>query len=297
LGRIGMTEAQAAEAAPVLGKLVHCPDGWSRPDAAWALSRMGKAAEPAMPDLFRALGKQRFSTTGNHAARTLANIGAPAVTGLTKALTGGDDLARANAARALGWIGPAAEGAVPVLVGQLKKDTSGAVRGRITLALVKIAPKSGEVAAALAGALSDGFLDVRVSTAMALGKCGPAAGSAIPALEKALADKRTEVKRAAALALGRIGKASLPVLTNALTGDDPFVRKYAARALSEIGKDAVPVLTKALSDSDAEVRREAVWSLMLIAPKHANLQKTFRKLKDKDSDYVVRYAAGRALTQ
>ncbi len=295
LGRIGMTEAQAREAAPVLGKLMHGADGWSRPNAAWALSGMGKSAEPAMKDLLGGLGNQRFSTTGYLAARALANIGGPAVPGLIKALAGGDDLARGNAARALGWMSPAAKDTVLALIQQLKKDSSGAVRGRVALALAKIAPESNEVVTALAGALGDGFLDVRVSAAMALGKCGPAAKGAIPALQKALADKRREVKRAAALALGGIGKAALPALQKALAGGDPFVRKYAARALGDLGAVAVTALTKALADKNAEVRREAVWSLALVGKAAGSATAALESAAKKDSDHVVRYAAGVAL--
>ena len=298
LGRIGMNAGQAAEAVPVLAKLLGGGERRAWNNSAWTLSRVGKAAKPAMPALTGALNKRGFA--GYFSARALANIGKPAVPGLVKALAGRDATTRANAARALGWMGSEGKGGVAALITQLKKDSSGIVRGRVALALAEIAPSAAGVTAALAGALSDPFLDVRVSAAHALGRCGPAAAGAIPALEKAFGDKRKEVKRAAALALGGIGKAAIPALKKALAGGDPFVRKYAARALGNVGKDAsaaVDVLVKALSDANAEVRREAVWSLALIGPGAGSAAGALKKAQSGGADYVVRYAAGVALKE
>jgi HEAT repeat protein len=293
LGRIGMSQTQGREAAPVLGKLLSCVDSNSQPSAAWALSRMGRAAEPAMGDLLSALGDERYGK-GYCAARALANIGAPAVPGLTKTVAGSDATAQAHAARALGWMGGAARAAAPTLAAQLAKGRSVPARGRVALALAEVAPESGETVAALAAALRDPHLEVRVSAAMALRTCGPAARGAAAALEKALADERREVRRAAALALGGIGKAALPALKRALAGDDPLVRKYAARAVGDAGANdagAVDALAAALADGNADVRREAVWSLTLLGPAAASAAGALERAAKKDGDYVVRYAA------
>jgi len=293
LGRIGMDTGQAAEAVPVLAGMLSGGDRRTWNNSAWTLSRLSKSAEPAMPALLGALGKDGFA--GFFAARALANIGAPAVPGLVKALASRDS--SANAARALGWMGAQGTEGIPALIEQLKKNSSGVVRGRVALALAEVDPAGATVAAALAGALSDSLLAVRVNAAQALGRCGSAAASAIPALEKALGDERREVKRAAALALGRTGKPALPALKKALVGEDPFVRKYAARALGNLGKDAagtVDALTSALSDENAEVRREAIWSLALVAPE-AKAAGTAVKKALSDGDYVVRYAAKKML--
>jgi len=290
LGRIGMDADQTAEGVPILGKLLGGGQRQAWNNSAWTLSRVGKAAEPAMPQLLDSLGKGGFA--GFFAARALGNIGAPAVPGLVKGI-GGHKAVPANAARALGWIGPEAREAVPALLEQLKKNSSGIVRGRMALALAEIAPDDAGAITALAGALSDSYLDVRVSAAHALGKCGPPAAGAIPALEKACGDERREVKRAAALALGRIGKAALPAIRKALASKDPYVRKYVARAIGELGKDAagaIDALGSALSDENAEVRREAVWSLGLIGPDAKAVAPGLKKALG-DTDYVVRVAA------
>ncbi len=302
LGRIGLNEEQAKEAVPVLAGLMHGPDRASRANAAWVLSRMGKTAEPAMAKLLQALGKQRghrASALSTHAARALANIGAPAVDGLIKALGSREMATRADAARALGWMEPAtAMKAVPTLIARVKSDPEPVVRMWAADALVRIASRNGGAVAALASGLSDKAYSVRVSAATALGRCGPAASNSVPAMARALGDKRREVKRAAALALGKVGKAALPALEKALAGGDPFVRKYAARALGTVGKDAAGAtgaLVKALSDKDAEVRREVVWSLALIGKAAGSASGALESAAKKDADYVVRYAAGAAL--
>jgi len=293
LGRIGMNDKQTQEAAPTLGKLLTGKGTRASGNAAWALSRIGKAAEPVSSELLKALGSRR-NYTGFFAAQALANIGVPSVPGLVKALGSNQKAVRANAARALGWMGSEAGEATDALIERIKKDSDGLVRAQAAMALAKIAPRKAE---AIAGALSDPFLDARVSAAHALGECGQAAADAVPLLEKALADKRNEVKRAVALTLGTIGKPALPALKKALAGDDPFVRKYAARALGNMGDTAagaVQNLTKALLDKDTDVQREAVWSLVLIGMKAKGTAEALKKALD-DSDYVVRYAAGIAL--
>jgi len=286
-----VNEEQAAQAVPLLAGLLVGKDTYAWGNAAWALSRLGKRAAPALPQLLKALeAKSAARPHSFFAARTLSNIGDAAIPGLIEALGNGNAAARANAARALGWMGTKAKGAVPALAKCLNKDASGMVRGRAALALAGIIPPEKAAIDALAGALKDDFLDVRISAATALGTYGPAAGKAIPALTEALGDKRREVRRAAALALGKIGNDALPALEKALSGRDKLVRKYAARAAADIGRNAVGILVKALADTNGEVRREAVWSLALIGPDAAKASGALKKALN-DDDYVVRYAA------
>ncbi len=298
LGRIGMSEEQARKAAPVLAKKMLGADARAHNGAAWALSKAPAAAAEVMPDLIKALGVQGFPSeyTSYHAAQALAAVGEPAIDGLIKA-AGGSGIAAANAAQALGWMGPKAKAAVPALAKALASGDV-PVKIRAAQALPEIDPSAAGTIEALGKALGDGAYGVRCEAARSIAKCGPAAKGAIPALQKALADERREVKRAAALALGGIGKAALPALQKALAGSDSFVRKYAARALGNVGKDAagaVDALAKALSDTDAEVRREAAWSLALIGPAAKGAGDALTKAQKDDSDYVVRFAAAEAL--
>ncbi len=296
LGRIGPA---AKDAVPLLGKFVQSKgDPFSHAPAAWALSQMGPAAKAAMPELLKALDSSD-RTIRHHAAVALANVGSPAVPGLTKVAGWRPGPAAAAAARALRLIGPEAKPALPALL-RLLKSSHAVSRIEAARALSAIEPGGAEVTAALGAALSDKEYGVQVSAAAALGECGAKAASAIPSLEKALGGKKKEVKRAAALALGKIGKPAIPALKKALAGGDPFVRKYAARALGNVGKDAsaaVDVLVKALSDANAEVRREAVWSLALIGPGAGSAAGALKKAQSGGADYVVRYAAGVALKE
>ncbi len=76
------------------------------------------------------------------------------------------------------------------------------------------------------------------------------------------------------------------------------MRKYAARAMGNIGADAaegVDARVKALDDKSAEVRREAVWSLALLGGAAKGAAGALKKAQSGDVDYVVRFAAAKAL--
>ncbi len=291
LGRIGPA---AKDAVPALASLIKGRKNFSaRGPGVWALGQIGPAAKSAIPQLVDCLGYLGHPLGAPHqqmVAGVLAGLGKDAVPALTAKLKGGKAPARAGAALALGKIGKDAASAAPGLVALLA-DSDPLARSEAAMALARVAPGA---ASGIAGLLSDTNYAVRHKAAKALGICGGAAASAIPALEKVLKDKHREVKRAAALAMGGIGQAALPALKKAVTGTDAYVRKFAARGLSGAGAGAVPVLTKALSDKNAEVRREAVWSLARIGKDAKSAIGELEKAR-KDSDYVVRYAAGDAL--
>jgi len=296
LGRIGADSPQCADLLAKLlsEKLPGGRDSWAKSPAAWTLSKMSPAnTKPVMGSLFRALS-ERFDVSF-HASRALANIGAPAVPKLTSALSGRGAV---QAARALADIGPAAKPAVKKLL-EIAESGDPKVKRAALRALVKIDTADSGVIDGISKALSDPEIIVRHGAALALKEAGTSAKAAVPALEKALADERKEIRRAAALALGAIGKSAVPVLAKALSSSDTLVRKYAARAIGNASKDTpgngVDALIKVLSDKDGEVRREAAWSLALIGPGAKKAEGALTTAKDRDTDYVVRYAAGEAL--
>ncbi len=96
------------------------PRPWTvRETAADALARIGEAA---IPDLVAALG-DRDEDVRAEAARALAKMGPAAkaaVPALIVALGDRHEAVRRNAARALGQIGPAAEPAIPALIRAMK---------------------------------------------------------------------------------------------------------------------------------------------------------------------------------
>ena len=121
----------------------------------------------------------------------------------------------------------------------------------------------GRMVEALAVALRDPSVDVRLTSAQALGSLEDP--RAVEALLAALrSDSDVGVRKMAAWALGEIEDArAVAGLSEALRSDRAVeVREMAAWALGEIeSAEGVPALGAALRDSGVEVRRMAVWAL------------------------------------
>lgn len=201
---------------------------------------------------------------------------------LTKALSDPDPAVRANAASALGEIGPEAKSAVPGLVKLFSEDGIINVRTNAANALRKIGPEAKSAVPALIKLLSEDSDDeVRGLAVFVLGGIGPEAKSAVPALTKLLSDDHiTDLRAFAAMVLGEIGpeaRSAIPELTK-LTGEsDDKVRDNAAKALKLIDKNAVPARSKTaplpdyhpaiktwisqLNDPDWQIRCRAAFEL------------------------------------
>jgi len=136
----------AAEAVPGLAKLLAADDKEAalRYAAAYALGRIGPAAAPVAETL-RGLSKSDDELMASVAVWALLKIEpdnkaqvAAAVPVLRKALRGERDLARLEAATALGELGQAAASAVPILELVSEDDPLAAVRNAAAVALGKI---------------------------------------------------------------------------------------------------------------------------------------------------------------
>lgn len=137
--------------------------------AAWSLGNLGAAAEPAVPELVRALARD---DTNAVVAGALARIGpaaAAAVPELVKALGSEDDGRRFRAARTLGRIGAPAAAAVGPLTAALR-DSSSVVRAHAARALGRIGPAGKAAAAALQRATGDKDASVREEAQKALAR-------------------------------------------------------------------------------------------------------------------------------
>ena len=106
---------------------------------------------------------------------------------------------RADAAAALGHLGPQAKNAVPALEEALK-DEEAEVRAQAAQALAAIGE---EAVQPLTKALSDDNRQMRMGAALALGRMGRKAQAAAPALAEALEDRDISVRCHAAQALWR----------------------------------------------------------------------------------------------
>ena len=110
---------------------------------------------------------------------------------------------RQCSARSLGYIGPAAKRAIPVLLRGMA-NTNALVRCDTLLALADFHAEPEVVVPALTDALNDPNGNVRVSACTALWKVGREARPAVPALVKSLSDPDRSVKGLAARALRQI---------------------------------------------------------------------------------------------
>jgi HEAT repeat protein len=202
---------------------------------------------------------------------------------------------------------------VPALVSQLRSD-SVADRRTASEMLKEAArdypgsPALAPAVPALAEALDDRDLDVRVNVIWTIGFIGLDVAPALPAIGALVADEElcgnafavfdmigpdgapavptlmeilrtgsADARANAAEALGLIGTGAGPavlLLSDALGYPDSRVRENAAFALGEIGAKAavftVPELIKALGDDDDEVLKAAMVALGAIGPAAAS---------------------------
>jgi HEAT repeat protein/lysophospholipase L1-like esterase len=203
LGEIG-----ARGSAPQLFEALHDPSESVRAAAASALNRIGPTADD-VPALSAALASPDRYVAG-FAAWSLGNIGAaaePAVPQLVKALA--RDELNAVVAGALARIGPAAGAAVPELVRALGSEDD-ARRFRAARTLGRIGPPAAAAVGPLTTALGDSSSVVRSHAARALGRIGPAAKPAAAALQRATGDRDAAVRDEARKALERLAGGGTP---------------------------------------------------------------------------------------
>lgn len=121
LARVGLATAGAA---PALVQLLVHESKAIREAAAKALAQSDQAwaAEPGVAEALTALAKRLSGSgaAGQAALEALVALGPGAVPTLTQTLAAGDRIAREQAARALGRIGPAASAAIPALTRALQ---------------------------------------------------------------------------------------------------------------------------------------------------------------------------------
>ena len=123
---LGVVGSQAAPAVPALHAVLDVKSGkneYARSMAAWALGRIGPAAEPEIPFLFETMRTTKLLAVRRSTAEALGNFGPAARSAagdLVKMLDNEDDVTRVNAAVALWKIDRDAK-AVPALVEMLRQ--------------------------------------------------------------------------------------------------------------------------------------------------------------------------------
>ena len=172
-----------------------------------------------------------FSWKKRLAPALLPDPVALAVRALRSALADESAAVRAQAALALGQIGPAATGPAPELVGLLK-DADQTVRCQAAEALGKVGGEEEATVGALVELLQDASAPVKAAAARALGGLKQAAASAVPALVALLQDREEAVRTAATEAIAQAGfldPAAIATLVEGLASKDNVVRARRPR--------------------------------------------------------------------
>ena len=212
----------------------------------------------------------------------------PQLTAQIRRLQSSDLIARADAAEALGKVGPAAAPRIAAVL----QNGDPQVRAVAEDALGNMGPDAAAAAPALAEMLRDEDGTVRNNAAQALKNIGPAAGIVAPRIVELLADDDKGVRYAAALALYWTNppEAAAPALVEALRDKERLVRLYSAKALAEI---APPAAQRVSGLSDYELARTlALWQT---ARKRLDAMDT--KDKFDSTPYAEFQAAIRRLTR
>jgi HEAT repeat protein len=306
--------AVTAAVIPTLIAALRSPDGQVRDMACRVLMTFGSEAREAIPALI-AMAREEWSDS-TVVDRQLLALDRSAIEALSKIAlkteSAGQVIAvlteliqetspnrSAAAVAALGEVGPAAESAVPALVGALSwKRPPG---DPVMKALGRIAAGPTSARKVIAG-LGEVVRTGRQSAAAdALGGFGPAAESAVPdlilAIEEAAREKRYHDTWRASVALGRIAPrtksageaiAALDRLLRIRPAEANF-QIAAADALADFGpaaESAVPDLIQVLKESsgdrgvDRQVISSAARALGWIAPGTSSNEEAMRALTE-----------------
>lgn len=191
--------------------------------------------------------------------------------------------------------------AVPVLAERAVRDPVPQIRLAAVDALETLGPEAAAAVPALARALGDCYVFVRLASARVLGEIGPVdTALTVPILARHLFDPDLDVELAAANTLGIYGPratAALPILIQAVLTGDPERRLAMIHTLIAIGDPAevaIPAIVRALGNKDARLRGGAaeVLGQFGVAARGA-IPALERALHDPDGE--VRKAASDAL--
>jgi HEAT repeat protein len=286
LERIG---PQAKAAVPALAKALRDEKWKGRPNAARALEAVGPAAKRALPALVDAL-KDTDGWTRQTALSAILAIdpdAQAAVPVLEEMLQKEDQpFYRLSIGGAL-WRMRKYPDALPVFVAVLKEENE-YTRADAAAALGQMGPAAKVAVPALVELLGDKEAVVRIAAAKALGAIGTDAKAALPDINKTLIEKELDVRLAAANALWSIDKSpsAISALSEMLKEYKESDRAKITTALGGLGTEAaVPVLTNALKDAQLEVRVRAAEALWRIKKHPSAIPTLIEILKSKNPSW------------
>lgn len=296
LGDIG---PDAASAAPLLIKALPHED-WSQP-AAYALGRMGKAGQAAIPQLNKLMQEAKYYYGGQSAAEALGRLGA--VESLTSALSSKEPTLRQLAANGLGFVNPATKEVVAAL-GTAAQDKKKDVRQTAVSSLGRLEPKLDEAIPHLLAAIKDEEDDVRQTAMYALSDYEGKPTVKLAAMFEQLKHEKQEVRESAVGSISGILNDSeeATVLAVAAIGDtkrNKLVRIGVLRALGRYYGDARPVkeLRGILENTEEplELRAYAAEALRRFDEQHAQVIPVLLEALKSDLDVGPRKAAAESL--
>lgn len=170
--------------------------------AAQALGNLGELAGDSVPALAEAMRGSNVVLC-RLAAKALSQIGRPALATLVSHLRHHDPFVRSEAAMALGWMGPMAAAAVPMLLEAVRAAERRTVAAQRAMGKPGSTPPTGTVPQPTEAATT--MDTVRANAIQALGRIGQAATIALPDVQAALNDPTASVRQAAEIAMRQIG--------------------------------------------------------------------------------------------
>src|SRR5262245_28038760 len=243
---------------------------------------LGRHATDAVPVLENLLRDPK-QDVANQAARSLAQIGGPAVPVLAAALQDADLAVSWRALWALCVIGPDAIESVPEVL-KLLEHPQDKVRAAAIFTLGEIGPIADETAARIVKTIRTRSPLVRFQAVLAIRKAG---NDVIPDLEALLDDDDADIRTAAGFAVSLFGskaKAVIPTLEAALEDEDKNVREAAAYALGSMEQTAaksLPKLIDLIQDPEYDVQAAAFRAAIAVGTGDPRLMKALREANHK----------------
>lgn len=244
-----------------------------RHEAALAFTRIGPAAESALPALVLAVSdKKEAKELRLELSRLMSRIELPAdiISSLLSIVQdpSDDELVRKNIITSIGKRGGSGRSALPILLKVARRDLSKVVQVAAWAAIANIEPENHEATEKLLK-LSEDKTDTAISDLAIRGLVESGQGErAVPILVNRLTTKDLRQKWVAIIALGVIGPAAAPAVPSLileLKGQDKSIRGIAIGVLGKIGpssKQAIPALKDiAANDPDPDIRKLAAEAL------------------------------------
>lgn len=183
-----------------------------------------------------------------------------------------DESLRKTVRFALGYFGPQAKEAVPVLINWIKE---GDPTDRRDAAWLLGEIQATDAVPYLKKMLQEEEFQILSSAVFTIGDLNPDSERTVPTLLDALLREDYSTLRAAIVALGKMGTFAAPAIIDLallLRNRNEFVREEVARTLGKLGdvsKNAVPELIESLDDISERVRAKVAWALGQIGAKEA----------------------------